>query len=152
MMALKSYEDAHRDWKEWVKEAGISEHDEPAMAEFWNNYTDSLARDGEFTAKQYHFCPAWDDAMPDCPLEHVMEGLGIKIEKALAVQPSPDGVVSYMITYSECATPVSLLEKNIVDHKDVLGQVLELCDEELGDAIFGSDVAGDLRELVYAFN
>ncbi|MFN7882983.1 MAG: hypothetical protein ACK5PF_08230 [bacterium] len=39
-------------------------HDAPALAESWNNYTDSLAKDRELCALQYHYAPAYDEDMP----------------------------------------------------------------------------------------
>ena len=38
--------------------------DDIARREAWNNYTDSLCKDGELCALQYHYCPAVDGAMP----------------------------------------------------------------------------------------
>lgn len=49
-------------WRELS--AGIPSNDLPMLAESWNEYTDSLAKDGELTALQYHYCPAYDDPMP----------------------------------------------------------------------------------------
>lgn len=38
--------------------------DRAALAESWNNYTDSLAKNGELCALQYHYAPAYDEPMP----------------------------------------------------------------------------------------
>jgi hypothetical protein len=38
--------------------------DAPALSESWNDYTDMLCKDGELTALQYHYAPAYDDTMP----------------------------------------------------------------------------------------
>ena len=53
---------AFEQWQELA--ASIPKDDGPALAESWNDYTDSLAKDGQLCALQYHYCPAYDDAMP----------------------------------------------------------------------------------------
>lgn len=35
--------------------------DECARDEAWNNYTDSLTKDGQLTGLQYHYCPDFDN-------------------------------------------------------------------------------------------
>lgn len=49
-------------WQELA--ADIPKNDYPMLAESWNNYTDSLARDGNLCALQYHYTPAYDEPMP----------------------------------------------------------------------------------------
>ena len=55
--------------------------DEVAMREAWNNYTDSLTKDGELTGLQYHYCPAYGETMPDDDIEsdilHILDGMGV---------------------------------------------------------------------------
>lgn len=61
-MNLISLSQAFDQWQ--VLASSIPANDCPALAESWNNYTDSLARDGQLCALQYHYAPAWDDPMP----------------------------------------------------------------------------------------
>lgn len=62
MTSYISLADAFDQWRELS--AGIPSDDFPMLSESWNDYTDALARDGELTALQYHYCPAYDDPMP----------------------------------------------------------------------------------------
>lgn len=53
---------AFAQWQELA--ADIPKDDGPALAESWNDYTDSLCKEGELCALQYHYAPAYDDEMP----------------------------------------------------------------------------------------
>lgn len=53
---------AFAQWRELS--ADIPRDDGLMLAESWNDYTDSLAKDGELCALQYHYAPAYDDPMP----------------------------------------------------------------------------------------
>ena len=68
-------------------------NDNDAMAQSWNDYTDSLCKDGELCDLQYNYCPAWDDAMPDCDIEHVIDCMGIVIVSQ-RITERPDGLMS----------------------------------------------------------
>jgi hypothetical protein len=57
-----SLSQAFAQWQELA--ANIPKDDGPALAESWNNYTDSIAKDGDLCALQYHYAPAYDDTMP----------------------------------------------------------------------------------------
>ena len=57
-----SLSQAFANWKEIA--ADLPEDDGTMLAESWNDYTDSLAKDGELCALQYHYAPAYDDPMP----------------------------------------------------------------------------------------
>ena len=57
-----SLSQAFANWQELAQ--SIPKDDGPALAESWNDYTDSLCKDGELCALQYHHAPAYDDAMP----------------------------------------------------------------------------------------
>lgn len=59
---LISLAQAFANWQELA--ANIPKDDGPMLAESWNNHTDSLAKDGELTALQYHYAPSYDDPMP----------------------------------------------------------------------------------------
>lgn len=49
-------------WQELA--ADIPKDDSAMLAESWNNYTDSLEKDGQLCSLQVHYCPAYDDEMP----------------------------------------------------------------------------------------
>lgn len=57
-----SLSQAFTQWQELA--ADIPKDDIPMLSESWNNYTESLYKGGELCALQYHYCPAFDDAMP----------------------------------------------------------------------------------------
>lgn len=57
-----SLSQAFRQWQELA--ADIPRDDGPMLAESWNDYTDSLCKDGEICALQYEHAPAWDEPMP----------------------------------------------------------------------------------------
>lgn len=63
MATLISLSQAFANWKELS--ADIPRDDAPSLAESWNNYTDSLCKDGQLCALQYQYAPAYDDEMPD---------------------------------------------------------------------------------------
>lgn len=152
-MSLKSYQDVHDNWMELVKECNIDRDDGPAMAESWNDYTDSICKDGDFTAKQYHFCPAWDDTMPDCDLTHVLEGLSLGVHQSRVFHTvgKPDqNIYAYKIkawgdfeVYTLDASP---------DDSAVVKIFLDLEDGEIADTAIGSDLADDLRQLYDTFS
>lgn len=56
--------------------------DSAAMSEAWNDYTDSLCKDGELTALQYRYCPSDDEAciFDDDDVEFLIEQMGIDID------------------------------------------------------------------------
>lgn len=53
---------AHAQWQELA--ADIPKDDVPALVASWNNYTDTLTKNGELCALQYQYCPAYDEDMP----------------------------------------------------------------------------------------
>lgn len=57
-----SLSQAFHQWQELA--ADIPRDDGPMLAESWNDYTDSLCKDGELCALQYHYAPAYDEDMP----------------------------------------------------------------------------------------
>lgn len=62
-MNIISIAQAFEQWKELA--ADIPRNDHAMLAESWNDYTDSLCKDGQLGALQYHYCPAFDDQMPE---------------------------------------------------------------------------------------
>lgn len=61
-MSLISISQAFAQWQELA--ADIPKDDSPMLAESWNDYTDSLGKDGQLCDLQVHYCPAYDDEMP----------------------------------------------------------------------------------------
>lgn len=61
-MSYISLSQAFAQWQELA--ADIPQDDVPMLAESWNDYTDSLCKDGELCALQYHYAPAYDEDMP----------------------------------------------------------------------------------------
>lgn len=61
-MAYISLAQAFAQWQEIA--AGIPTDDYVALAESWNDYTDSLTKDGQITALQYQYAPSHDEPMP----------------------------------------------------------------------------------------
>jgi hypothetical protein len=85
MSNLMTLQEAFDSWESEIKPLVIeqySEDDEPAINESWNNYTDSLCKDGQLTDLQYKYCPGYDDGMPDNDLEFIIEQLGLPGEYA----------------------------------------------------------------------
>lgn len=61
-MSYISLSQAFAQWQELATD--IPKDDAPMLAESWNDYTDSLGKDGELCALQYHYAPAFDEDMP----------------------------------------------------------------------------------------
>jgi hypothetical protein len=57
-----SLSQAFAQWQELA--ADIPQDDAPMLAESWNDYTDSLCKDGALCDLQYHYAPAYDEEMP----------------------------------------------------------------------------------------
>lgn len=57
-----SLSQAFANWQELA--ADLPKDDGPMLSESWNDYIDGLTKDGELCALQYHYAPAYDDAMP----------------------------------------------------------------------------------------
>ena len=61
-MSYISLSQAFAQWKELAVD--LPKDDFPMLAESWNNYTDSLCKDGGLCDLQRHYAPAYDDEMP----------------------------------------------------------------------------------------
>lgn len=75
--------DAFYSWNSEIKPAVVAQYgadDIPALSESWNNYTDSLCKDGELTELQYNHCPAWDDEIPESDPAYILESMGVSID------------------------------------------------------------------------
>lgn len=74
---MTTYAELFAIWTAEIKPAVIAqygENDHPALAESWNDYTDA-----ELSGLHAHYCPAYDDSMPDSDQLHVLTGLGVTI-------------------------------------------------------------------------
>ena len=89
---------AFADWRENIAQ-NIPSDDVPMLSGSWNDYTDSLCKDSQLSALQYHYAPAYDDSMPGDgsrfdPLrddrEHILDGMGVTIRSTPAAAPSDD--------------------------------------------------------------
>lgn len=88
--------EAFRNWESNIKPLVVElfgEDDEPALSESWNDYTDSLCKDGDLNDLQYQYCPAWDDSMPDNDREHILESMAVTV-KVTSIESRPDGLMS----------------------------------------------------------
>lgn len=93
-----TYKEAFDTWKTEIMPEVIAQYgkdDYPALAESWNDYTDSLHKDGEFTDLQYYYCPAWDDEMPEHDGTHLLESMGVAFAY-LRVNTRPDNLMADM--------------------------------------------------------
>jgi hypothetical protein len=81
MQTIKALFDS---WKENIRPAVVAQHganDYAALAESWSDYTDAECKDGNITDLQYHYCPAFDDAMPDDDCVFLLERMGVEFDK-----------------------------------------------------------------------
>ncbi len=93
---------AYNQFLESVKPAVVaqySESDTVALSEAWNDYSDSLCKDGELTALQYNHAPAYGDDMPgdswDDELAHLLESMGVVVT-VTKISTRPDGHMTDM--------------------------------------------------------
>lgn len=75
-----SISQAFEQWRELA--ADIPKDDTAMLAESWNDYTDSLCEDGALCGLQYHYCPAFDDDMPDDDRGFILGELGLTMRVA----------------------------------------------------------------------
>lgn len=90
IITLKS---AFERWANDIQPAVIAQYgsdDRPALSESWNDFTDSLCKNGELTGIQYHYCPAYDEPMPDCDREFILDEMGVSFG-TIRVAERPDG-------------------------------------------------------------
>ena len=89
--------DAFANWHATIRPAVVEAcgaDDMPALSESWNNYTDSLCKDGALTSLQYQHCPAFDDAMPvdeDDEIDHILDCLSV-FAVIVEISSRPDGL------------------------------------------------------------
>lgn len=101
MITIKA---AFEQWEENIKPLVIEqygEQDAPALSESWNDYTDSVCKDGELTDLQYHYCPAFDDPMPDDDFEFILESIGVSLHCEQTGE-RPDGLMPESQTHFKC--------------------------------------------------
>lgn len=95
---MKTYAEVFEAWENEVKPEVVAQYgadDGSALAESWNDYTDMVCKDGDFTNLQYHYCPAWDDEMPDDDRAFILDAMGVKFS-AVRVSERPDGMMDDM--------------------------------------------------------
>lgn len=91
-------EQAYEQWADSIKPEIVTQYgedDEPALSESWNDYTDSLCKDGALNDLQYHYCPAYDDTMPDDEPDWILEEMGVRFTMS-RIDSRPDGFMSDM--------------------------------------------------------
>lgn len=93
-----TFKEAFATWSADIKPAVIQQYgrdDYTALAESWNDYTDSLCKDGKLSDLQYQYCPAWDDEFPDDEHAYILESMGVSFAE-LRISERPDGLMSDM--------------------------------------------------------
>lgn len=80
--------------------ASIPKDDEPMLSESWNDYTDSLTKNGDLSALQYHYAPAYDEPMPGYgsrfddladDREFILDAMGVTMRaKNVATRPGAE--------------------------------------------------------------
>lgn len=97
-MDIIAIKDAFEAWENEVKPLVIEQYgddDTIALSESWNDYTDSLCKDGQLNDLQYQYCPAWDDDMPEYDGEFILDAMGVSIA-SIRINERPDGLMSDM--------------------------------------------------------
>lgn len=92
-----TYQEAYSEWVANIRPDVVAQYgadDGPALSESWNDYTDSLAKDGEMTATEYHHCPAEDDEMPDDQGAFLLGAMGV-VFSAAKQSGRPDDVAQW---------------------------------------------------------
>lgn len=103
-----TYADAFEAWNASYRPAVVETYgkdDDPAHSESWNDYTDMLCKEGEFTALQYQHCPAYDaDDMPtdeDGERDYIIEAVGVTMT-ATQADKRPDSLMQDSATHYRC--------------------------------------------------
>lgn len=114
MNNLISLEQAHADWKELA--ADLPQDDRVVLSESWNDYTDSLCKNGQLNELQYNYAPAYDEEMPnegdfdqlEGDRDLVLSNMGFVVSgevtyqgKALAFSASTTEAIIYGLIYSD---------------------------------------------------
>lgn len=95
---MEKINDVFRAWESDVKPLVVEHYgpdDYPALAESWGEYTDDAHKDGRITCLQYHYCPAWDDDMPDDDCDFILAAMGVEVS-ATRVDSRPDKIMGDM--------------------------------------------------------
>jgi len=98
MATQLTFAEAFSGWDSEIKPLVIAQFgadDTCALSESWNDYTDGLCKDGQLSDLQYHYCPAWDDSIPDCDAEFLLEAMGVQFAM-LSIPSRPDGLMDDM--------------------------------------------------------
>lgn len=94
MTDIISIKEAFERWESDTKPVVVEHYgdgDTAALSESWNDFTDALCKDGELTGLQGHYCPAYDEPMPDCDHEFILENMGVSFG-AYFIRERPDSV------------------------------------------------------------
>jgi hypothetical protein len=98
MSQLITIAQAFEQWENEIKPAiaeQYGEDDATAMSESWNDYTDTLCKDGQLTDLQCHYCPAYDDPMPDDDRAFILESMGVNCTPK-RIDTRPDSLMDDM--------------------------------------------------------
>lgn len=97
-MSPISLAEAHAAWLE-LAELFADQRDTDALAQGWNDYTDSLLKGGQLTALQYHYAPAHNERMPGVGSKydsladdraHVLAAMGVTLKATRSLRPRED--------------------------------------------------------------
>ena len=140
---MMTYSEAFTNWNESIRPEIVEQYGESdtvALSESWNDYTDSLCKDGELTDLQYQYCPSYDDDIPediDDERDYILEALSVHIDaKAMSVRTDglmadmPRGSSHWLVTIKRGEESFSLqysmgpAHKGTPDHHDILNCVL----------------------------
>ena len=129
-------------WESAVKPFVVGqygENDYAALSESWNNYTDTVCKDGDINKLQYEYCPSWDDMNdhPENDWEYILDQLGFNIEYE-RIKERPDNLMSgslnhYKVTLNKSGNSMELYyscgaARGIPELDDVFFCVLSDCD------------------------
>lgn len=95
---------AFAQWQELASD--LPQDDDVMLSESWNDYTDSLCKDGDLTGLQYHYCPGYGDSadIPGDDFEEecafLLEAMGVNFS-AKQIDKRTDGLMQDSATHWE---------------------------------------------------
>lgn len=98
MATQLTFADAFNSWDSEIKPAVIAHFgrdDVDALSQSWNDHTDALCKDGQLSDLQYHYCPSWDDTIPDDDGEFTLDAMGVTFASVNTGERT-DGLMSDM--------------------------------------------------------
>jgi hypothetical protein len=90
---MKTIAQLFAEFNENIKPLVIEQYgadDTPAMSEAWNDFTDSECKEGQITDLIYHFCPAFDDEMPDDDYQFILDAMNVTFSSVRQASRSDD--------------------------------------------------------------